>query len=223
MKNASCPCPYPCPEVHTNSALLSKSSHVSWRRGDELWRAGDGPGWMLAVCTGAVGLRRGGDARTSRLVDIVVRGQIAGEEVAVGADRPATCVGLIAGKGRLLPRRQLSDAVQTKPLAWMSLMTISTQRSATLAQALETTSNGTVATRLAALLLRLGERIGLDDARGLMVPLPLPRIDLANLVGCREETAVRQMRAWEEHGLVSTLKEGFVLRDQPALALIAAD
>jgi CRP/FNR family transcriptional regulator, nitrogen oxide reductase regulator len=201
---------------------MVRSTPVTWIRGEELWAEGDGADWVLAICTGAVGLRRGADAESGRFVDIVVRGELAGEEAAVGAMRPASCVGLAAGKGRRLPRRALAEALRQQPNAWKTLMCVSSDRTATLAQSLESTSCATVSGRLATLLLSLAERVGLPDARGVMVPLRLARLDLAALVGCREETAVRHMRKWEKEGLVSTTREGFVLRDTDALSSLAA-
>lgn len=222
MRESVCPCPWPCSGVSTNAPLMVRSTPVTWIRGEELWAEGDSADWVLAICTGAVGLRRGPDAESGRFVDIVVRGEMAGEEAAVDASRPASCVGLVAGKGRRLPRRALTEALRRQPTAWHTLMCVSSDRTATLAQSLEGSSCATVGGRLATLLLSLGERVGLPDARGTMVPLRLARLDLAALVGCREETAVRHMRKWEKEGLVSTTREGFVLRDTPALTEIAA-
>ncbi len=222
MRETLCPCPWPCPGASTNSPLLAKSTPVTWIRGEELWAEGDSADWVLAICTGAVGLRRGPDSESGRFVDIVVRGELAGEEAAVSAKRPAACVGLAPGKGRRLPRRALGEALRQQPSAWRTLMCISSERTATLAESLENTSCATVEGRLATLLLSLAERVGLPDARGVMVPLRLARLDLAALVGCREETAVRHMRKWEKEGLVSTTREGFVLRDTAILTTLAA-
>ena len=201
---------------------MGRSTPITWTRGEQLWSEGESADWVIAVCTGALGLRRGTDAESGRFVDIVVRGEIAGEEAAVSAERPTTAVGLVAGKGRRLPRRALSDLLRQQPNAWRTLMGVASGRAATLAQSLESTTCATVEGRLARLLVSLGERVGLPDARGTMVPLRLARLDLAALVGCREETAVRQMRRWEKQGLVDTTREGFVLRDPAALSALSA-
>lgn len=216
MSGLGCPCAWPCDRAPENAPLMVESESIAWARGDVLWAA-DTPGdWVLAVCTGAVGFRHGGQGLPGRLVDIAVRGDLAGEEAASNSTRPSACVGLVAGKGRRLNRASLLRRLADKG-GWNTVLCVSARRSAVLAERLHAASAGTVEQRVAALLIGLADRIGLRDARGTLVPLPLPRIDLAHLAGCREETVVRRMKAWERASLVDTLREGFVIRDVPAL------
>jgi CRP-like cAMP-binding protein len=62
-------------------------------------------------------------------------------------------------------------------------------------------------------LLRIGEQVGLQDARGTFVPVKLSRGDLADMVGCRVETTIRVMTRWQRQGVLETQREGIVLKD----------
>ena len=188
----------------------------SFSRGDRLWAKGAASDELVAVCTGALGLRRGEGGR-ARLVQILLRGDLVGEEAAVGGARPAACVALTAGKACRVPRASLSRTLLVAPRGWQTLLEVSGERVASFASRLEVANGAPVAARLALLLADLGHRIGLADARGLLIPLRLGRQDLADVIGCREETVVRTMRLWDDDGLVSTLREGFILRQPDAL------
>ncbi len=124
---------------------------------------------------------------------------------------------LTAGKACRVPRASLSRTLLVAPRGWQTLLEVSGERVASFASRLEVANGAPVAARLALLLADLGHRIGLADARGLLIPLRLGRQDLADVIGCREETVVRTMRLWDDDGLVSTLREGFILRQPDAL------
>jgi len=195
---------------------MAHSTAVRWARGEQLWAAGDDSDWVLAVCTGAVGLRS-----SERMVAVVVRGEIAGEGTAVDAPRAASCVGLAAGKGRKLDRATLDRLLADDPAAVAPLLKVSAARTAALTRSLGLFGSAPVPRRLAAVLTDLAGRLGLPDARGTYVPLRLGRADLAALAGCRDETVVRHMRRWQKEGLVTTLKTGFVLHGSVGGAKLA--
>jgi CRP-like cAMP-binding protein len=69
---------------------------------------------------------------------------------------------------------------------------------------------GSVAKRLATLLLWLAERYGdqLDDDE-LTIPIAISRGELASLISARIETTIRAMRGWERSGVIQTLADGF--------------
>jgi CRP/FNR family transcriptional regulator len=85
-------------------------------------------------------------------------------------------------------------------------------------QRLDDIGHGQVENRLARVLLRIGDEVGLKDARGTFVPLRLSRGDLADMVGCRVETTIRVMTRWQREGVVETQREGLVIRDRVLLA-----
>jgi CRP/FNR family transcriptional regulator len=53
------------------------------------------------------------------------------------------------------------------------------------------------------------------------VPLPLSRRELADLTGTTIETSIRIMSRWAKEGIVSTERDGFLVKDAAALARLA--
>jgi hypothetical protein len=57
---------------------------------------------------------------------------------------------------------------------------------------------------MARLLLRLGASYGRKTPRGLRIDLKLTQKDLGNLIATSRESINKQLRAWQEEGLIST-------------------
>ncbi len=65
--------------------------------------------------------------------------------------------------------------------------------------------------RLAHILLKLADRLGRLEPAGVLITIPLSRQDLADMAGTTLETAIRTMSRFRAHGLVATLRGGFLL------------
>ena len=74
-------------------------------------------------------------------------------------------------------------------------------------------SAGTVPQRLAALMLHLADRYGANrKGSRARVPFSIPREELGNIVGAREETVVRALISWKRSGWLDTRADGFHIR-----------
>lgn len=72
--------------------------------------------------------------------------------------------------------------------------------------------------RLAALLIRLAEKVGEPSARGVRIAVDFTREDLGHMTGMTEETVVRIFSRWREQGLLSTNSvKSLVIQDFRAL------
>lgn len=74
-----------------------------------------------------------------------------------------------------------------------------------------------VETRFASLFLGLAEKLGQPADGGWFIPLPLSRQELADLTATTLETAIRVMSRWGREGVVTTRRDGFLLRDRNGL------
>ncbi len=77
--------------------------------------------------------------------------------------------------------------------------------------------------RLARTLLRLAKQLGVRTAQGVLIDLPLSRQHLAEMSGTTLYSASRILRAWEEHGIVSSGRERVTIRSPHKLVAIAED
>ena len=182
-----------------------------FRRGDVLWQQGESASYVVAVCTGMLRLTGPGNELPS-ILELIHRGQVVGEETALaGTLRPSTCSAVTAGKGMKISRERLNTLLSMEPDLYRTLLHASIRRTTGLTRRMEEVTTGSVRSRLARVLVRLDEEIGLHDARGRFVPAPLKRGDLAEMISCRVETVIRTMTDWQRRGLVETQREGFIL------------
>ncbi len=215
-----CACSRPCSSASVNSALMHHGEPFRFARGDVLWAEGAAATELITVCTGVVKLSRAGADNRDTILELVFRGGLAGEEAARSPDhafRFATCTALCSGKGIRLPADRLRLLLQEHPELCATLFEQACRRFDTFSQRINEMSHGPVENRLARVILRIGDEVGLKDARGTFVPVRLSRSDLSEMVGCRVETTIRVMTRWQREGLVETQREGLVIRDPKQL------
>ena len=214
----ACPCARPCAAVDENSGLMALGEPVRLRRGDQLWAQGQAADALYVLCTGAVKLTRKWPDGREMILDLSFRGDLLGEQSAVpGTIFETNAVALASGKAIRLEGATLRRLLSTHPEHVRRLLDVSVGRQAAFARRLDELNHGPVESRLARVLLRIGEQVGLKDSRGVFVPVHFSRGDLADLVGCRVETIIRVMTRWQREEVVETHREGIVLRCRDAL------
>jgi len=77
--------------------------------------------------------------------------------------------------------------------------------------------------RLARMILRLANQIGVKTERGVEVNLPLSRQDLAEMVGTTLYTVSRTLSQWETQGLIHSGRERFIILHPHGLVKIAEE
>ena len=157
---------------------------------------------------------------TDIVVDITERGRMFGEEAAnPGMMRPWSAVAIT--NGRMV--RVGTDAIQryfngpNGQRLSAHLLSVMAERSQNFQDRLGDMTEGSVNERLARLILRLADRLGIADARGTLIPIRLTRNELAGFLGCREETVTRSMSRWARAGMLLTQREGMVLAGEEQL------
>ncbi len=213
-----CPCVHPCLEAHVNAAIMQQGEILRYKRGDVLWRQGDPADWMLVVCTGTLKLTREWPGGRDVILDLVHRGQLMGAGAALPeAHHTSTCTVLASGRGIRIDRSRLRELLERQPELGSTLLALSHMRLQSFVERLEEMAHGPVEQRLARVLLRIGDDVGLPDSRGTFVPVRLTRGDLASMVGCRVETTIRVLTRWQREGFVETRREGLVIKDRKQL------
>jgi CRP-like cAMP-binding protein len=143
----------------------------------------------------------------------------------IAADKMATKVledEILEALERIDTIKKALPTAETAVEAARKLLELAVHRQKAFSRRLDEMHHGQVENRLAKVLLRIGEEVGLKDSRGTFVPVKLSRGDLADLVGCRVETTIRVMTRWQREGVVETQREGLVIRDEGNLKETAA-
>jgi CRP/FNR family transcriptional regulator, nitrogen oxide reductase regulator len=221
-RETGCPCNHPCERADINSALLQHGDPIRFRRGEVLWSQDTPATRLVGVCTRGIKLVREWPGGRMPIMDLVFRGGVVGEVAALpGGQTVGTAIALSSGKGIQIPADRLQRLLVQRPDLQGVVLGLALQRQQVFSQRLDELGNGAVQDRLARVLLRIGDEVGLKDARGLFIPLKLSRGDLSEMVGCRVETAIRVMTRWQRDGIVETRREGLILRDRDRLEAAA--
>jgi CRP/FNR family transcriptional regulator len=74
-----------------------------------------------------------------------------------------------------------------------------------------------VEARIAALLLKLAGKVGVETGEGLLIDMRLTKQDVADMVGTTVETSIRTFSKFKKQGLVADADGKFVIKDKKGL------
>ncbi len=203
--------------------LALQAGHVTYRRGDFLWRAGETPPVLAVVQKGLVKEVRHGSKNRAICGLVGPTESIGDHAVVCGVPSPADAIAASESVSVItLPREEVRAAFARDPKLFLSLACAVEKNVEALLDKIDVLSAGSVEARLATLLLKLNGRFGDDYDDGTSeIPVALSRRDLAELVATSFETAIRVMSRWEREGLLETTRRGFTLRDVNRLASLS--
>ena len=120
-----------------------------------------------------------------------------------------------------LPKEDFYELLERRPSLVRGLLMAMTHRLVLLTNRLAERTGGRVETRFARFFLKLADDIGQPNDKGVLIPMPLARQDLADLLGTTVETSIRIMSRWGKDGVVLTRKEGFLVANPGVLERLA--
>lgn len=193
-------------------------------RGEAVWWDGEASGDFIFLAGGRVKLVKSGAGGREVIVDLCSPGQLLCAS-ASWCLAPYCCsaVSLEDTFVVTISRHGLMSLLEQSPAASKSFLHQVTGRDAELSRRIQELAAGQVDRRIAGLLLRLSEQLGVPhEDGGIRVPLTLSRQDLADLTGTTIETAIRVMSRFSRQDVVHTLSKGFHITDPAALQEIAS-
>ena len=90
-----------------------------------------------------------------------------------------------------------------------------------LADRFQSMTTKNVAGRLSQQLLQFAEKYGEQTEEGIKINTKLTRQMLADLVGCRVESAIRQLSQWEQKGIIRTDQSVITITNPPQFRTLA--
>ena len=191
-------------------------------RGEKVFAEGDAAEDFFTVVEGRIKVIKGTPDGRMVILEIFGPGDPVGA-VAVYEDMPypATAVAMEPSTCLRLPRNDFYSLLERRPSLVKGLLLAMTHRLVHLTNRLAERTGGRVETRFARLFLKLADDMGRPAGSGVMIPMPLSRQDLADLLGTTVETSIRIMSRWGKDGIVETQKEGFLIPDVTALETLS--
>ncbi len=202
--------------------LAQVSLARSYEKGDTIFSEGEAPDFLVTIAAGRVKVVKMIPSGKEIILEIFGPGDPVGAVVAYeGRPYPASAVALERCSCILVRRTEFFALLETHPSFVRGFLTGMAQRIVELTRRIPEVAGGRVETRFAHLFLKLAERVGQRRPEGRFVPMPLSRQELAELTGTTTETCIRIMSRWGKEGVVSTERDGFLVRDQDALERLA--
>lgn len=202
------------------AALLKAHGRAaSYPRGTMICESGAQGSTMILITKGRVEISQSSLGGRRSILTHLGPGDILGELAALdGGPRSADAVAVTAVKGRVLARSQVLALLRETPDAALDVIDM-------LCGRLRDTSGMYTAhmladgqARLARLLLELARKWGEEmPGGGYRLAERFSQSELGDLVGLTRESVNRQIRDWEQAGLIERVGHGLVLRDPKAL------
>jgi CRP/FNR family transcriptional regulator len=205
-------------------ALAAATREHPVRTRDYVFMEGDPAEFLCIVSSGRVRIVRHSKAGKDVVLELLGPGEILGG-VAVIEKRPYPASAQAVEPSVILkiPAQVLIAVSDRHPSVIRELALMIGRRLRTAHDSVKSLAVDPVEARLAATLLRLAERDGERNERGLALPFHLTRQSLADMCGTTVETAIRVMSRWIHDGLVLDEAAHLIVTDIERLRAIAAD
>lgn len=192
-------------------------------KGDVIFREGDPSDRFYTVVEGRVKVVKYAPHGKELILEIFGAGDPFGAVAAYeGSPFPASAVTLGPTRVLSIARRDFFTLLEQRPEIARGLLLGLTHRLMELTHKLAQISSGAVEERIASFFLKMADRMGEERDGRIVIPMPLSRQDIADMVGTTIETAIRVMSRWGREGIVTTDKGSFTIEDREALERLAS-
>ncbi len=117
-----------------------------------------------------------------------------------------------------VPKATLTEVIRRRPDFAMKLFSSFSERLRQSDEVIESLLHREVSTRLATLLLNLGERFGEDNRLGTILDIRLTHQELANMIASTREAVSKVMSELQRDGTIEVQNRKIVIVDREALA-----
>ncbi|MGE4047933.1 MAG: Crp/Fnr family transcriptional regulator [Acetobacteraceae bacterium] len=199
-------------------AVLSRAVVRRFPRGAVILRRGDANAGMVVIVTGRVRISTISEDGKEVTLAVLGPGEILGEmslldggECSADATAQEECVMLV------IDRNQFTRLLRANGDLCLHLMAVLTRRLRRANAALEDIALLDLPTRLGRVLTRLANEYGVPIPTGTRIEVKLSQKDLSTLVGASREKVNKQLRQWEDDGVLGKDNGRLVIMNAQAL------
>ncbi len=166
-------------------------------------RAGEPGESLYVVLGGSLKVSLSSPEGKEVILSLLGTGDLFGEmSLFDGHPRSATVSSLEDCRLLVILRRDFLPFLETHPKVCLKLLAALSQRLRTTNDLVENLSFQALPSRLAKLLIHLGQQYGRAQPDGVSIGLRLSQEELGNLAGASRESVNKQIRAWADAGLL---------------------
>jgi CRP/FNR family cyclic AMP-dependent transcriptional regulator len=194
-------------------ALAEMTRLRTFKPGEVLFHEGDVGYALFMIYSGQVKIVRYASDGDGTILRLLGAGEFMGEMALLdGKPRSATAEALTPVTALTLEQEALRALLVRRPeLAWTMMSELSAMVRRVTQQLLDAVWLN-LPSRLARILLTLAEQYGRPTPQGTHIPLPLTHEELAQMVGAARQTVTTQLRAFQNSGLLTTGRDGIIVR-----------
>jgi CRP-like cAMP-binding protein len=170
---------------------------------EELFHKGDEGTQVFVIVRGRLRVGTTSAEGSDVLFRIMNPGEVFGElALLAGGERTATVSAIDECELLVLDRRDFLPFLRSHPELAIHLLEVLAERLRNISELVEDTVFLNLPARLAKKLLGLAEDYGTEVAEGVRIEMKLSQQELGTMVGTSRESVNKQMRQWEEEGIV---------------------
>jgi CRP-like cAMP-binding protein len=184
--------------------ILFQATDKSVRRGQTVFQKGDAGSYMVAVLSGRIRISATSPDGREVTLNMIDAGEIFGELALLdGKPRSADATALEDSNLMMVERRHFLPYLASNRELALRVIDVLCERLRDTSETLGNFAMLDLPGRLARKLLNLANEYGATAGGRTRLEIRLSHTDLGRFVGCSRETVNKQMRAWEEDGIVA--------------------
>jgi CRP-like cAMP-binding protein len=170
---------------------------------------GDAAEYVYVIGEGKVKIVKQAPGGKEVILEVFGAAEVFGGATLLLDRHPASAVAMEPGVVLRLPRTHYQALLKRFPPLAFQIIERLAERLREAHQAIRGLAADRVEARMARLLFKLADKIGAPAADGTRLGLHLTRQDIADMVGCTLETAIRILSRWQKEGFIRT-EEGVI-------------
>ena len=198
-------------------------STSTYRKKETIFSEGEPPEWFYLVLTGKVKITRLSHEGKEIILEVISPTDIfGGIAVIKGFPYPANAVAMEDSEVLKISRKNLMRLVDRFPNLMYCMAMQMGDRMKSSHDSLKNIALERVEARIAALLLKLAGKVGVDTKEGIMIDMRLTKQDVADMVGTTVETSIRTFSKFKKQDLVTEVDGKIVIKDKESLAAFSS-
>jgi CRP-like cAMP-binding protein len=193
-------------------------STAVFRKKEDIFSEGDAPEWFYIVASGKVKVTKLSHEGKEIILEVISPFDIfGGVAVLRNFPYPANAVAMEDTEVVKISRKNLMRLVDRFPNLMYCIALQLGDRMKSSYDSLKNIALERVEARIAALLLKLAGKIGIEKKEGLLIDMRLTKQDIADMVGTTVETSIRTFSKFKKQGLLADADGKIIIKDREGL------
>lgn len=196
---------------------------VSFGKKESIFSEGEAPEWFYIVLKGKVKVTKLSHEGKEIILEVISPYDIfGGVAVLRNFPYPANAVAMETSEVLRISRKNLMRLVDRFPNLMYCIALQLGDRMKSSYDSLKNIALERVEARIAALLLKLSNKVGVETAKGVLIDMRLTKQDVADMVGTTVETSIRTFSKFKKEGLVTDADGKIIIKNREGLMSISS-